>query len=639
MVVKPSSQLDGEISSSLSQHTPTGVAIAACSDDTEGLAGAIHADAPADVVLVALGCEVGAGWLERLQEAAYAERATATASALESPELLGGSGTLELGQAAAQVAAAALALRPRIAAPRPSCVFIRREALELVGPFDGDFAVRCLACGLAHVLADDVLVDAPPGWVRADRVVSPALARGLGAARRAVRDLALTIDARVLRGPMTGTHVHVLELIGAVVAAGEANVSALLPQEPAPHALEALQALPELTVLRERPGEVTVSRADLVHRPFQVDTPADLAVLAQLGERLLITHQDLIGYHNPSYFRSEQDWLSYRELTQASLAVADHVAFFSDYVRNDALAEDLIEPHRGAVVRLGVDHALTGRRPPVAPTAAVRIVEDRPAMLCLGTDLRHKNRLFALRILEQLCHRHRWPGVLLLAGPSVDVGSSRPEEGAFLDERPDLAGAVLDLGAVGEAEKAWLLGRVDLVLYPSVLEGFGLVPFEAAQHGTACLWAAGSSLSEVLPEDAAGIVRWDAAASAEQALALMHSGAARAAHLDQVRHAAQSLRWRDTAARLHELYRLTCDAPPSPAGARERAAGVMRRGISEDAMRLVGPGGALPSELVRPLLALATRRGLSGPVFAMLKAGYAASAGRRRRASASRHRD
>ena len=58
---------------------------------------------------------------------------------------------------------------------------------------------------------------------------------------------------------------------------------------------------------------------------------------------------------------------------------------------------------------------------------------------------------------------------------------------------------MVDLGAVDEAEKAWLYANAALVLYPTVNEGFGLVPFEAADAGAPCLWAAHSSLAELLP--------------------------------------------------------------------------------------------------------------------------------------------
>ncbi len=42
-------------------------------------------------------------------------------------------------------------------------------------------------------------------------------------------------------------------------------------------------------------------------------------------------------------------------------------------------------------------------------------------------------------------------------------------------------------------------------------------------------------------------------------------------------------------------------------------------------MRLVGPGGELPRDVYRPLLALATHPRIATPVFGALKLGYRAS--------------
>ena len=150
-------------------------------------------------------------------------------------------------------------------------------------------------------------------------------------------------------------------------------------------------------------------------------------------------------------------------------------------------------------------------------------------------------------------------------------------------------------------------GRARLVVYPTVHEGFGLIPFEAAAAGVPCLWAAGTALRELLPAAAARIVAWDAAATADRALELMRDEAAREANLSAIRGAAGELRWDATGRRMVRVYRAACDGPMTPAGVLERSSGVMSGGLSEDAMRLVGPDGALPADLERPLLALLAR--------------------------------
>lgn len=592
---------------------------------------ALCAAAPADVVVLRDGCVVAAEWLERLRAAAHVDSGVATATAIATtggPALNGGG----FERAAAAVAAASLRIRPRLPEPAGSCTYLRRSALELVEvPFTAsEFARSCVDSGLLHVVADDVLVlSERAGGPRLEHPLgeSGPLARSIGAARRAVHGLSVIVDARNLGGPMNGTRVHVLELIAALARSGRVRLTALVPPDLSDGARRVLESLPEITLTAATSDSRVFASvpADIVHRPFQVSTPADLTVLGQLGDRIVVTHQDLIAYNNPSYFRSFDRWQGYRSVTRTALAIADRVLFFSAHARDDALAEDLIEPDRATVVHIGVDHVIAeSSSEPVAPAGAGALDQDVSNMLCLGTDYRHKNRMFALRLLEELMTRHGWEGRLILAGPHAGAGSSAPEEERFLAARPQIAAGVVRLGEVSEAEKAWLLGHTDLVLYPTVREGFGLVPFEAADHGVPCAWAGGTALSELLPASAASIVPWDVTSSAERTLELLRDERARADNVEALRRAAAGLTWKSTAERLVTAYQATCDAPPSPASVRERGEGLMRGGLGEDAIRLVGPGGALPRELERPLLALATHPWLGKPVFSAIKAGYRA---------------
>src|SRR5262249_9117032 len=216
------------------------------------------------------------------------------------------------------------------------------------------------------------------------------------------------------------------------------------------------------------------------------------------------------------------------------------------------------------------------------------------------------NRVFALRLVQQLQVRHNWDGYLLLVGPPVAQGSSTADEAEMLALSPRVAAAVLDFAAVSEAEKEWLYAHSRLAIYPTVYEGFGLIPFEAAHRGLPCLWARGTALSELLPDEAAQLVPWNAAESADRALRLLRDDGARRENIEAIRKAATGLTWDSAAANLITCYRETCDAPAIPAGAVERRHGMMSAPFSEDAMRLCGPGGALPPDLERPLLALAT---------------------------------
>jgi glycosyltransferase involved in cell wall biosynthesis len=645
--------------------------------------GAFAICAPADVIVLNSDCVVAEGWVDGLRDAAYVDSRVATATALTNNgsvvSVPAGVPTAalpadwSLDDAAAAVRRRSLRLRPRLPTAVGHCMFVRRAALDLVGDFDlafspgygeeVDFSQRCLQSGLSHVLADEVLVLHHGGGSFAnDGVRNPIqdrheqmlaarypyyhnaiklieddaagpLPRVLSVARRALAGLSVLIDGRILAGPMTGTQLHVLELTAALARTGNVRTSMIVPDQLNESATGLLESLPQVNLItRAATMSRAFRRADLVHRPFQINTVEDLSYLSQLGDRLVVTNQDLIGYHNPAYFRSFAAWNGYRHLTRMALAVTDRVVFFSAHARDDALAEDLVERDRASVVHIGVDHVLSrAGQVPVAPRAATRLPEDAPAILCIGTDFRHKNRVFALRLLDQLQQRHDWPGYLLLVGPHVAAGSSASDEAELLALHPRIAAAVIDFAAVSEAEKDWLYDRVGLVVYPTVHEGFGLIPFEAADHGVPCLWSKGTSLSEVLPDSAAGIVPWDAALSADAALELLRDPQERARNLEAIQAAAANLTWDATAGEMLDLYNATCDAPATPASAIGRRQGLMGGALSEDAMRLVGPGGALPSDIERPLLALATHPQIGAPMFRVMKFGYRASYRLRRR--------
>ena len=644
---------------------------------------AFAAAAPADVAVLNSDCLVAEGWLDGLREAAHVDSTVATATALTNhgsivsvperrpqPRL---PQEWSLDDAAAAIRMHSLRVRPRLPTAIGHCMLVRRSALELVGDFDlaftpgygeeVDFSQRCLRSGLCHVLADDVLVfhhggasfasNGRPSLTQEEneRVLAARypyyhtgiaalqqdgagpLARALGGARRALKGLSVAIDARVLVGPATGTQLHVVEVIGALARSGQVRITAIVPEDLNPWAARALATMPDVRLLsRRRAKSLRRDPADVVHRPFQINNDEDLSFLARLGERLIITNQDLIGYRNPSYFRDADAWQGYRRITRSSLAVADRVLFFSAHARDDALAEDLVDPSRASVVHIGVDHRF-GREtaPPAAPRGAARLPDGAESILCIGTDFRHKNRTFALRVLEELQRRHDWDGYLLLVGPAVAEGSSTADEAEFLALRPAVAARVLDFAAVSEAEKEWLYDRSRLVIYPTVYEGFGLIPFEAADHDVPCLWARGTSLSELLPDSAAQIEPWNASSSADRALHLLRDDGARRQNVAAIRTAGTDLTWEATATRLIECYGETCDAPATPASAIERRHGVMSGVLSEDAMRLIGPGGALPSDVQRPLLALATHPQIGKPMFRAMKLGYRASYRLRRR--------
>lgn len=570
--------------------------------------------APADVVVLNSDCEVAAGWLDGLRDAAYSDTVVASATPLTNhgtivsipdrnqprPDLPAG---VELQAAAASIRSGSLRLRPRLPTAIGHCTYFKRSALELVGPFDEayspgygeevDWSQRCVLRGLQHVVADDVLVlhhgsasfgsgtarnDLQAahdrlnaqrfpyylGWVKAEAEAEfSQLARVINHSRRLLEGISVTIDGSNLGPTVTGTQVLTLETILALHRHGGMRVRVVVPRSFGDFARATLEPLRlETLVWEDLTGKEPAT--DIVHRPAQIGRVHEVDRLRALGRYMVLSQLDFIAYRNPGYFDTFDEWHAYRSATARALAVADGVLFISEHSRDEGIAEGLLPPARAHVVHPGVDHHMVRDAPvPQAPPWAGEV--GGRYLLCFGTDFRHKNRLFALDLQKELVDRHGWDGRLVLAGPQASPGSSWREEEAWLRDNPAVANTVTRLGELTDPERRWLLAGATLVVSPSVYEGFGLVPFEAAEAGVATLFAPQASLAEVLPAEAALLVPWDVAASAEAAKRLLDHPEERSGLVACIARSAERYTWDGVAAQLASIYEQV--AAQAPVGA------------------------------------------------------------------------
>lgn len=628
-------------------------------DGAHELAAALTRADRRDIVVTFPGVRPERDWLERLRSAAAGDSAVATVSAMVAagPHAAGplrGPAVAD----AVLVARHSARLRPRMSRPVAGCVLLRRAALDVAAPLvDADpadpaawlaeFGEHCSAHGFAHLLADDVLAEGAPAsagaqaeaqldtrfpWRPAARALddddSAPLQRALRLASRGMRPVSVTIDGRSLGPHRNGTWVHALELIAALGRTGALVLRVITPPDLDPAARTALEAIAGLTLLPyEQAAAGPHPVTDLVHRPSQVFSPDDLTLLVPLARRVVITQQDLISYRIAGYHDTPEDWLTYRRTTRASLSAADHVVFFSEHARADARADDLIEDAASSVIPIGVDHRAVAAAGPADRPAA--LTGEEPYLLCLGAALEHKNLEFAVRLAGALREQHGWAGRAVLAGSGSQRWSQRP--------------GVVGLGPVTEAEKTWLVEHAAAVTYPSLYEGFGLVPFEAGAAGTPCLFAEATAMSETLPPGAATLLPWDAVASATRVRDLLEPGAPRDAHVERLRTAAGAYRWDATAAALVALYeRLLTQAPrEARRGAVQRLEmearlaenerlrieeweryEAFRAEIGADALALVGPDGILERRDQRALLVLLARSSARRPLLAAARSLY-----------------
>lgn len=419
-----------------------------------------------------------------------------------------------------------------------------------------------------------------PAW----RAVAPPARGDLALARAQAFGLDLIIDATCVREHPNGTQAYVLSLIEHLTNQEEVrSIAALVGAGELPEHAARLEGLGGISLLR--PGDIEWAGgrfADIYHRPFQTRRKpirGPWGRWGQVAERTALTVLDLINYEVGDY-RDPALWADERHSVALGVECADLVVTISEDVRHELERLGLSVPaQRVRAIPLGTDHlsesADNQRRPD-----GVDWPGGSRFLLVVGTDLAHKNRDLAMGAWQRLRTRH--PDLkLVMVGPHAEVGSSIAAEHRLLsgDDR-----GVRDLGPVGSSERNWLLANAAVVLYPTSAEGFGLVPFEAAALGTACVWVPFGPLREFLPDTAGTAVSWGVPDLARAAESLLTDSALAAQSVRSVREAGSHLTWDRTAKEMVLAYFDVLRQPPRNASllaAAERGADRLEQAHAE----------------------------------------------------------
>ncbi|HEY1522543.1 MAG TPA: glycosyltransferase family 1 protein [Solirubrobacteraceae bacterium] len=252
----------------------------------------------------------------------------------------------------------------------------------------------------------------------------------------------------------------------------------------------------------------------------------------------VVTIHDL-AFEEPGSDVPPRTRLKFRALTSRAARSAQRIICPSDFTRDDVCSRYAVDPGKVRVV-------------PEAPALALRPEAaspepSTPYILAVG-DLRPKKNLPALvsayaKLWRDGVREHR----LVLAG--LDAG-----QGPRLAE---LAGpAPLELtGYLSDERLDLLLTGADLVVHPSLYEGFGLVLLEAMARGAPVLAARAGALPQTGGEAAAYFDPADPDSLASQLEALLTNPAARAEMARAGLSWAKRFSWASAARETVDVYR------------------------------------------------------------------------------------
>lgn len=292
------------------------------------------------------------------------------------------------------------------------------------------------------------------------------------------------------------------------------------------------------------PRELSEHGVEIYHSPRDMGLPTP----SRLPCPCVMTLHDIILVRLASDYYSPARARIYEHRLREKVESADHIITISDYSRSDILEWSGIDPEKISVVADGVSDNFR----PVTDETALATVTSRYQLpprfaLCVGSTEPRKNIRSSIKAFSQIRDVHADVQLVVTGVDYCGVGPAEAFAGLDL-EGVHFAGYAHDL------DMPAIYSLAEVLVFPSLYEGFGLPPLEAMACGTPVVTSNTTSIPEVVG-DAAVLV--DPRSPAELAGALelvLSSREIRSELIEKGKRRAAVYSWRTAAEETRKIY-------------------------------------------------------------------------------------
>jgi len=284
--------------------------------------------------------------------------------------------------------------------------------------------------------------------------------------------------------------------------------------------------------------------ADLLH------VPHFNAPLLRRGP-LVVSIMDVIHLRATAYRRSLSTLFYARPMLYAVARKADHIITVSTFSKKEIVSALGVPEAKITVIPCGVGAEFTPRPSSPAGLDTARTVGVRPPFLLYVGNLKpHKNVSALLRAFAELRLAKKIPHSLLIVGDDPRWKHSLVSECVRLGIR----NGVVFVPHVSQSLLPKLYRAADLLVLPSLIEGFGLPVLEAMACGTPVVASSAASLPEVAADAALYVDPADPRELAAQIERLVQCSDLRACLRAKGLQRSRLFTWEASARRHGELY-------------------------------------------------------------------------------------
>ena len=312
-----------------------------------------------------------------------------------------------------------------------------------------------------------------------------------------IRSLNIGLDAHALLAVGTGNHSYLRGLIEGLGQVDRKNNYLLYDVNQTPAFLQNgaqrnFHARPLRMHSALTRNFVTVplaqrrDRLDIFHAQFFL--PIGLTC------RMVVSIHDLCYEHYPRFFRVSERTLLPR-LVRAAAKRADRILTLSEFSRQDIAQRYQVDPNKIDVVQPGIEPHFR----PVQDSALLKAIKARynlpeSYILFFGRTDPRKGVDVLIKAYQNLLAHPEIEQQLIIAGRAGSADKELHE----IVRAGGLESRVRFVGILPDKDLPGVITASDLVVYPSIFEGFGLPALEAMACGTPVITTNASSLPEVM---------------------------------------------------------------------------------------------------------------------------------------------
>lgn len=267
-----------------------------------------------------------------------------------------------------------------------------------------------------------------------------------------------------------------------------------------------------------------------------------------LKNRSVVTIHDLIHLRFPQVFSLAQRAYA-RGMIGHAVKSARYVITDSEFTRQDILRSFKTSEDKVVAVPLGVSDRFRVLSDSQKEQFRIRNNLSRPYILFVGNPKPHKGIDVLLRSFAAIAPKYPEYDLLFVGGkPPVDVLGGVDATGAAMGARIRSVGHVSDDDLVGYYNCA------EMLVLPSLYEGFGLPALEAMACGTCVIVSDAASLPEIVGDAALIFHSNDQTSLAERIKSLLNNTALRRTMIERGKEQARKFPWERTARETLTIY-------------------------------------------------------------------------------------